>query len=101
MAQASLQQSYLDAHARGVGGLAGGSVGWLKRLRAEGLLGDDVAFAAWVAAQGDAPLAPWKYRPESPGTAARYGPRELTFWARWCADRRDDQPRRASRGDTG
>ena len=37
MAQASLQQSYLSAHARGMDDLAGGSVGWLKRLRAEGL----------------------------------------------------------------
>jgi hypothetical protein len=62
------------------------------RLAAEGLVGDDVAMGAWEAIHGDAPVAPWaaSWRGRVLGSAARYGGRELTFWARWCAARRDD-----------
>lgn len=63
-----------------------------QRLAAEGLVGDDVAMGAWEALWGEAPAAPWAaswHRGEL-GSMARYGGRELTFWARWCARRRDD-----------
>jgi len=63
-----------------------------KRLAAEGLVGDDVAMGAWAALHGEAPEAPWamKWHARKLGSAARYGGRELTFWARWCASRRED-----------
>lgn len=63
------------------------------RLAAEGLVGDDVAMGAWEAIHGEAPVAPWaeRWHAGKLGSAARYGGRELTFWARWCASRRDDE----------
>jgi hypothetical protein len=62
------------------------------RLAAEGLIGDDVALGAWEARQGDAVEAPWAASGHGGrlGSAARYGGRRLTFWARWCASRRED-----------
>lgn len=61
-------------------------------LVAEGLVGDDVAMGAWEAIHGQAPEAPWaaSWHGGKLGSAARYGGRELTFWARWCARRRED-----------
>jgi hypothetical protein len=63
-----------------------------EALVAEGLVGDDVAMGAWEAIHGEAPEAPWAMRWHGGklGSAARYGGRELTFWARWCAKRRSD-----------
>ncbi len=61
-------------------------------LVAEGLVGDDVAMAAWEAIHGEAPEAPWAmhWHGGKLDSAARYGGRELTFFARWCAKRRSD-----------
>lgn len=61
-------------------------------LVAAGLVGDDVAMGAWEAIHGEAPEAPWAmhWHGGKLGSAARYGARELTFWARWCAKRRSD-----------
>lgn len=63
-----------------------------EALVAAGLVGDDVAMGAWEAIHGEAPEAPWamKWHGGKLGSAARYGGRELTFWARWCAKRRGD-----------
>jgi hypothetical protein len=63
-----------------------------KQLAVEGLVGDDVAMGAWEALHGDGPEAPWAagWHAGKLGSAARYGGRELTFWARWCASRRED-----------
>jgi hypothetical protein len=58
------------------------------RLAAEGLVGDDVGMGAWAAIHGDAPQAPWAVGVDAPADTARTCSRELTFWARWCADRR-------------
>jgi hypothetical protein len=60
------------------------------RLVAEGLVGDDVAMGSWEAKNRD-PRAPWatRWHDESFGIAVRYGGRELTFWARWCARQRE------------
>lgn len=59
-------------------------------LVAEGLVGDDVAMGAWEAIHAEAPAAPWaeRWHASKLGSAARYGGRELTFWARWCAKQR-------------
>ncbi len=59
-------------------------------LRALGLIRDDAAFLAWRRLHGDAPRVPWA-DPSYPRTladAAMYGGRELTFFTRWCAQRR-------------
>lgn len=63
-----------------------------ERFAAEGLVGDDVAMGAWEALHGDAPEAPWaaRWHGGELGSMGRYGGRELTFWARWCASRRAD-----------
>lgn len=61
------------------------------RLRSEGLVGDDVAQAAWEARRGAKPNAPWAESWSSNSNMAdcgHYGGRELTFWARWCGDQR-------------
>lgn len=62
----------------------------LAELEAAGAIGDDVAILAWEALHGDAPAAPWIGRGDEATVAesARYGARELDFWARWCASRR-------------
>lgn len=66
--------------------------GLAKRLADEGWLGDDVAMDAWEALHGEHPEAPWvaRWHAGELGPAARYGARQLTFWARWCARRRED-----------
>jgi hypothetical protein len=63
-----------------------------KLLAVEGLVGNDVAMGAWEALQGEAPEAPWamRWHAGTLASTARYGGRELTFWARWCASRRRD-----------
>ena len=63
-----------------------------RRLAAEGLVGDDVAIGAWEALQGEAPEAPWaaRWHRGKLDSAAQYGGRDLSFWARWCASRRGD-----------
>jgi hypothetical protein len=54
-----------------------------KQLAVEGLVGDDVAMGAWEALHGAGPEAPWAagWHAGKLGSAARYGGRELTFWA--------------------
>lgn len=57
-------------------------------LEREGMVGDDVAFAAWLA-RNPKPEAPWTSG-SSLAVEIRYGSRELTFLARWAAGCRED-----------
>lgn len=67
---------------------------WLAFVDAEGLTGDDVAYAVFVrnALAKGGMTAPWTWRGASdgPDPALRYSARELGWWARWvaqeCAD---------------